>query len=105
VHKVASKLIEQFRSQCRASGEALAALAEAARAHAGLIDGDTPASFNFLMTDRWMLTVPRRTESDGALGINGMGFSGCFFVRGEAELEYARRTDPMKILEAVGQPW
>jgi sulfate adenylyltransferase (ADP) / ATP adenylyltransferase len=87
---------------CRLTGADLAELAAAAAARAGVSSG---ASYNVLLTTRWLLTVPRGADSDGVVGANAMGFSGTFLVRGDEELQHVRNTDPMAILTVLGKAW
>jgi sulfate adenylyltransferase (ADP) / ATP adenylyltransferase len=80
----------------------LAEMAAAATAHAGLQPGD---SYNVLLTDQWLLTVPRGADGDGVVSANALGFAGAFLVRGEAEREHVKSHDPMGILAKLGVPW
>lgn len=73
------------------------------RAAAGLESAG--ASFNWLLTERWMLTVPRGAEASGPVSANAMGFAGTFFVRSQEELDYVKGQDPMDVLAALGKPW
>ena len=84
------------------SGARVAELAAAVTAAAHLRD---PASYNLLLTDTWMLMVPRRTDSDGVVSLNAMGFAGTFLVRGEEQLKHVQGKDPMGILAELGVPW
>ena len=59
------------------------------------------APYNLLMTRRWMLVVPRSREFFGPVSINGLGYAGSLFVRGEADMETIREAGPMAVLRQV----
>lgn len=93
--------------RCRCEPAALAEIVASSAAAAGVRPepGGEQPSFNWLMTDEWALTVPRRAADDGCVGANATGFAGGFFVRGEEDAAYVRSKDPMDILAALGVPW
>ena len=62
-------------------------------------------SYNMVLTDRFMMLVPRATEFCGPVAVNSMGFAGSMLVRSQEELDYIRTETPMRILERVGVPW
>ena len=59
------------------------------------------APYNFLMTRRWMLAVPRSREFFGAVSINGLGYAGSLFVRDEAQMQAIRDAGPLAVLQYV----
>lgn len=69
-------------------------------------NGQTPPilSFNTVMTQHFMLVVPRKEESTGPVSCNAMAFAGSFFVRGTDELAFIREQGPLKVLADVGYP-
>jgi len=61
--------------------------------------------YNLLTTRRWMLAVPRRTETVNGISVNALGFAGSLFVKDDAALELVKRRGPMALLQAaVGAP-
>lgn len=60
--------------------------------------------YNLLLTDRWLLVVPRRTEHYHAISVNGLGYAGSLFVSSTAKLDQVRSTGPMAILGEVSIP-
>lgn len=70
-------------------------------------DGEPRQSgpYNLLITERWMLAVPRRCEHAAGISINALGFAGSLFVTGEADRRRLLELGPMEILKQVaGQP-
>jgi ATP adenylyltransferase len=61
-----------------------------------------PMSYNFLMTRRWMMLVPRSSEKYEGISINGIGYAGGLLVRNATELALVRAAGPMEILKKVG---
>ena len=63
---------------------------------------DEVFSYNLVITQEWLLIVPRSKESYGPIGINAMGFAGTFLVRTEEELDFVlRQSSPFDILTDV----
>ena len=62
------------------------------------------APYNLLLTRRWMLLVPRGTESAAGISVNSLGFAGSFFVRDNEQMEALRRAGPMSVLARVALP-
>lgn len=60
--------------------------------------------YNLLVTERWMLLVPRSVEHFGPISVNSLGFAGSLFVRNEQELELVKAHGPMTILQSVTLP-
>jgi ATP adenylyltransferase len=61
------------------------------------------APYNLLMTDAWMLLVPRSQESSQGISVNALGYVGSLFVKDSDGLEIIRRSGPMTLLQAVSQ--
>jgi ATP adenylyltransferase len=57
--------------------------------------------YNLLATRRWMLAVPRQTESVDGISMNALGFAGSLFVKDEAGLSTVRQRGPMALLCAA----
>lgn len=62
-------------------------------------------SYNLVLTNAYMMLVPRSSESVGPVSLNAMGFAGSFFVRSQEELSYIEREGGFKVLSGVGFPW
>ncbi len=65
-------------------------------------DGESQSSpYNLLMTQEWMLLVPRTREISHGISVNALGFVGSLFVQDQTGLETLRRIGPMNLLQAV----
>jgi len=60
-----------------------------------------PRPYNLLLTDQWLLIVPRCAERYGPIGVNGLGYAGSLFVGSREALEQVRAAGPMTILAGV----
>ncbi len=60
--------------------------------------------YNLLVTEDWMLLVPRSREDCQGISINALGYAGGFLVRDEAQLAALRRFGPLAALAATGLP-
>jgi ATP adenylyltransferase len=60
--------------------------------------------YNLLVTDDWMLFVPRAREAWEGIAVNALGFAGALLVRDRAELERLRAAGPLAVLRGVGLP-
>lgn len=83
--QVASALKQRYDSQLAAVG----------------LGRDGP--YNLLLTERWMLLVPRSKEHYQTISINALGFAGSLFVRNHGELEAVQTKGPLSILAHVAQ--
>ncbi len=61
----------------------------------------TGCAYNLLVTDRWMIHVPRRIGSWKGIPVNALGFAGALMVRDEAQFEVLRRRTPIGLLTEV----
>ncbi|CAG8470959.1 6459_t:CDS:2 [Paraglomus occultum] len=61
-------------------------------------------SYNFLMTKKWALMVPRRNENYHHISINSLGFAGMILVKREEDLEMVRNVGVLNILKEVAYP-
>lgn len=61
------------------------------------------AAYNLLLTQRWMLVVPRKRERFESISVNALGFAGSLLARDRAELERIRAAGPMNVLRAVAR--
>ena len=57
--------------------------------------------YNLLVTQRWMLYVPRARECFESLTVNALGFAGSLFARTEAQAQRIREFGPMNVLRHV----
>jgi ATP adenylyltransferase len=65
----------------------------------GVHDRDRP--YNLLLTRRWMVAVPRKTECCDGISVNALGFAGSLLVKDQRQLERVRARGPLSILAAV----
>lgn len=61
------------------------------------------APYNLLMTDVWMLLVPRSQEFSQGISVNALGYVGSLFVKDSDGLEIIRRSGPITLLREVSQ--
>ncbi|MGV2827662.1 ATP adenylyltransferase family protein [Myxosarcina sp. GI1(2024)] len=60
-----------------------------------------PGAYNLLVTNNWMLVVPRSQEAYRGIAINSLGFAGSLFVKDRAAWELLQSLTPMKVLHNV----
>ncbi|XP_049849430.1 uncharacterized protein LOC126318655 [Schistocerca gregaria] len=67
---------------------------------------NTTPSYNFLLTKRWMLVVPRSQAhyENSDLSINSLAFSGSLFVKNMYQYNSIRHLGPMNVLKRVTFP-
>lgn len=70
-----------------------------------LPDAYQPLCPTAVLTEDFMLMVPRRAEADGPVSCNSVAFAGSIFVRSREEQEHVRQRGPLRILTAVGFEW
>jgi ATP adenylyltransferase len=67
-------------------------------------DGLLPP-YNLVMTRRWLLIVPRRTEHVAGVSLSALGYAGMIGLRSPEQLGDVRTHGPMRMLiEAAGAP-
>jgi ATP adenylyltransferase len=71
----------------------------ALRGALGLTGSQAP--YNFLVTRRWMLLVPRCREGFEGIMVNALGFAGGFLVRNRADFAHLAEVGPMRVLQGV----
>eukprot|EP01137_Pigoraptor_chileana_P000361 Opistho-2@36397 len=86
-----------------ATGDILARQYSALLESLGLRERPAAQSYNFLLTRRWMLVVPRRLEKFGTLSVNSVAFSGNLFVKNPADMQLVQSNGPLKILADVAE--
>ena len=62
------------------------------------------AAYNLLITQEWLMVVPRYQEAYQAIPVNSLGFAGSLLVRNQGQLDQLRAIGPMNLLRQVGQP-
>ncbi|HIK37335.1 MAG: phosphorylase [Geminocystis sp.] len=58
--------------------------------------------YNLLVTQDWMMLVPRRKEKFKSISVNSLGFAGNLLVKNEEQLATVEKHKPLKILAKVG---
>ncbi len=58
--------------------------------------------YNLLVTQEWMMLVPRRKEKFKSISVNSLGFAGNLLVKNEEQLATVEKHKPLKILGKVG---
>ncbi|MED5465195.1 MAG: phosphorylase [Myxococcota bacterium] len=53
---------------------------------------------NILLTNRWLLLVPRRLGHINGVSVNGINYSGCFLVNDLQQAEWLSNYGPMRLL-------
>ena len=85
----ASSLLACYRSLLRAVGLSVEA-------------ASTP--YNLLVTQQWLLLVPRSEEYFEGISINALGFAGALLVKDVAQLTILQKHGPMTALQRVALP-
>jgi len=57
-----------------------------------------------LITNEWMLLVPRSREFFNSISINSLGFAGALLVRNRDQLDMLKKAGPMEVLKHVTLP-
>ena len=57
--------------------------------------------YNMLVTNDWMMVVPRTKEHFQDISINALGFAGSLFVRDQNQLEQIKQYGPINVLQSV----
>ncbi|MFV1967173.1 MAG: hypothetical protein ACC628_17225 [Pirellulaceae bacterium] len=63
---------------------------------------ERPSPYNLLITQDWMMLVPRSRECFGSISLNALAFAGTFLVRDEARFRELESLGPMAALRHVG---
>lgn len=61
-------------------------------------------AYNLLLTQKWMLLVPRSQESYATIAVNALGFAGALLVKDKAQLEHLKQVEIFTVLQQVGFP-
>ena len=61
-------------------------------------------AYNLLITQKWMLIVPRKQEEIEGISINSLGFAGALLVKNQQQMELVKNIKPMEILSKVAFP-
>lgn len=98
VHALARLEAGAGRSPAEVARETLATYDELRR----VVDVDRDRRpYNLLVTNEWMLMVPRTREAYRAIPVNALGFAGSLLVRNREELAFVRECGPLTILRNV----
>ncbi|MGI9279439.1 MAG: DUF4922 domain-containing protein [Endozoicomonas sp.] len=57
--------------------------------------------YNFLMTDQWMMMIPRTEGRYDAISVNALGFAGLLLVKNRERFEQLLHHQPSKILSSL----
>lgn len=60
--------------------------------------------YNLLMTQRWMMLIPRSQEDYQSIPINALGFAGSFLVKNADQMAQLKQIKPLNLLRGVGLP-
>jgi len=77
----------------------------------GMTSSDTKAlrkqsgPYCLLVTQDWMLLIPRSHEFFDSISINSLGFAGALLVKNEEQMQRVKSFGPMRILREVGMPF
>ena len=63
-----------------------------------------PRPYNLLVTNEWMLVVPRSRDRFEGISINSLAFAGSFFVRDARQAHVIAAAPPMSVLGSVAMP-
>jgi sulfate adenylyltransferase (ADP) / ATP adenylyltransferase len=63
-----------------------------------------PQPYNLLVTNEWMLLVPRARDRYEGISINSLAFAGSFFVRDARQAHVIAAAPPMSVLASVAMP-
>ncbi|WP_292957352.1 DUF4922 domain-containing protein [Neptuniibacter sp. UBA847] len=58
-------------------------------------------AYNLLLTQKWMLVVPRSSESYAGISLNALAFSGSILVKNKDQAEEVKKAGISKILQSV----
>jgi len=63
-----------------------------------------PGPYNLLLTQQWMLLIPRSQESYANIQVNSLGFAGALLVRNTEQLQHLKTMQPLTLLSQVAVP-
>lgn len=58
-------------------------------------------AYNLVMTEKWLMAVPRSKGSYVGVAVNGMGFMGCLLSRDKNTTEVLKQVKPFNVLRGV----
>jgi sulfate adenylyltransferase (ADP) / ATP adenylyltransferase len=67
-------------------------------------EGRAITAYNLLITQQWILIVPRTQERFESISVNALGFAGSLFVRDQEQLQRLKDCRPLTLLSAVAVP-
>ncbi|KEQ14653.1 hypothetical protein GZ77_10075 [Endozoicomonas montiporae] len=60
-----------------------------------------PEPYNLLMTDHWMMVIPRARDRYQGISINALGFAGLILVKNDEQLETVQSVGGSRLLAEV----
>jgi len=67
------------------------------------IEDNIPSqNYNLLITENWMMIIPRSQEKYHSISINSLGFAGAFLVKNKEQLDLVMNSSLLDILASVG---
>jgi ATP adenylyltransferase len=72
--------------------------------HSAAMNAPIAHPYNLLVTDRWMMLVPRTRETFESISLNALAFAGALLVRNRQELDMLVDCGPMHALRHVTSP-
>jgi len=67
----------------------------------GLGDEDVQKAYNLVMTEKWLMAVPRSEGRYVGVDVNGMGFLGCLLSKDKETTGVIKRVRPFNVLKGV----
>ena len=64
-------------------------------------DDNVQKAYNLVMTEKWLMAVPRSEGSYVGVDVNGMGFLGCLLSKDKETTEVIKRVKPFNVLKGV----
>ncbi len=62
----------------------------------------TEGNYNFLLTKKWSMIIPRSQAKALSISINSLGFAGALLVKDQEQLDIIKEHKPLHILTEVG---
>lgn len=59
------------------------------------------APYNWLMTQRWMVVIPRSQDEYAGISVNSLGFAGTLFVKNATQQQQLTQIGPLSLLTQV----
>lgn len=79
-------------------------LLDAVGLHDPGVDNQKSGAYNLLVTQQWMLLVPRTQEYFESISVNSLGFAGALLVRDQQQMQLLKDNGPLVVLSNVAIP-